>query len=120
MKLIIAALLVMVSKLAYAGYDLHITKKDFWADESGPCISREEWSNYVKTDNEIQRDDKNSIDDFLVSLELEKFPIWYNPELCEIYTKDPSENAINKLVKISKILGAKVQGDDGEIYPLTP
>jgi len=87
MKLIIAALLAMVSQLVYAGYDLHITKKDFWADENGPCISREEWNNYVKTDNQIQHDDKNSIDDFLVSLDLEQFPIWYNPYLCEIYTK---------------------------------
>ncbi len=110
----------MVSQFVYAGYDLHITKKDFWADENGPCISREEWNNYVKTDSQIQRDDKNSTDDFLVSLELEQFPIWYNPDLCEIYTKNPSENAINKLIKISEVLGARVQGDDGESYPLTP
>jgi len=120
MKLIIAALLAMVSQLVYAGYDLHITKKDFWTDENGPCISREEWNNYVKTDNQIQHDDKNSIDDFLVSLDLEQFPIWYNPDLCEIYTKNPSENAINKLIKISEVLDARVQGDDGENYPLTP
>ncbi|MCQ2032291.1 hypothetical protein [Stutzerimonas zhaodongensis] len=76
--------------------------------------------NYVKTDSQIQRDDENSTDDFLVSQELEQFPIWYNPELCEIYTKNPSENAINKLIKISEVLGARVQGDDGESYPLTP
>ena len=120
MKLIFAAFLAMVSQFVYAGYDLHITKKDFWADENGPCISREEWNNYVKTDSQIQRDDKNSTDDFLVSLELEQFPIWYNPDLCEIYTKNPSENAINKLIKISEVLGARVQGDDSESYPLTP
>ena len=120
MKLIIAAFLAMVSQLVYAGYDLHITKKDFWADENGPCISHEEWNNYVKTDNQIQSDDRNSIDDFLVSLELEQFPLRYNLDLCEIYTKNPSENAINKLIETSEVLGARVQGDDGENYPPTP
>ncbi|MDG9925641.1 MULTISPECIES: hypothetical protein [unclassified Pseudomonas] len=120
MKLIFAAFLAMISQFVYAGYDLHITKKDFWADENGPCISREEWSNYVKTDRQVQRDNENSTDDFLVSLELEQFPVWYNPDLCEIYTKAPSKNAINKLIKISEALGARVQGDDGESYPLTP
>lgn len=120
MKLIFAAFLAMVSQFVYAGYDVHITKKDFWADENGPCISHEEWNNYVTTDSQIQRDNKNSTNDFLVRLELEQFPIWYNPYLCEIYTKNPSENAINKFIKISEVLDAKVQGDDGESYPLTP
>ena len=101
------------------GYDLHITKKDFWADENGQCISREDWNNYVKTDNQIQHNTKNSIDDFLVSLEREHFPLWYNPDICEIYTNNPSKKVIDKLIKISEALGARVQGDDGEIYPLT-
>jgi hypothetical protein len=43
-----------------------------------------------------------------------------NPRFGELTTKNPSEAAIKKLIEMSKNLKARVQGDDGETYPLKP
>jgi len=90
-SLLLAALFVSTS--AYAGYDLHITRKMFWADESGPRISLDEWLRYAETDHQIAQDSQNGEEDFLVSLPKETFPIWYRRDLGEIYTKNPSKDA---------------------------
>lgn len=117
---ILAIALLLVSTTAFAGYDLHVTRKEFWANESGPKITFVEWKAYVRSDRQIARDIKNGEEDFLVSLSKETFPVWYNSELGEIYTKNPSKNAIRKFIEIAKKLKAKVQGDDGELYPAKP
>ncbi len=98
------------------GYDLHITRKEFWADETGPAILKKDWDQYVNSDPEISQDTNNTEDDYLVKESGELWPIWWNPDLNEIYTKNPSESAIRKLKQIAEKLNAQVQGDDGEIY----
>lgn len=120
MRLFFALALWIVSSVAIAGYDVHITRKKFWADESGPAISFAEWKSYVRSDREVVHDDHNTEHDFIVRLPSGAFPIWYNPSLGEIYTKNPTEAAIQKLIDISRKLKAKVQGDDGEFYPVKP
>ena len=117
---ILAIALLFVSTAAFAGYDLHVTRKESWADESGPKITFVEWKAYVRSDHQISRDTMNREEDFLVSLPKETFPVWYDVEFGEIYTKNPSKNAIRKLSEIAKKLKAKVQGDDGELYPAKP
>jgi len=98
------------------GYDLHITKKDFWADEEGIVIQKEEWIKYVSSDPDISPDKNNTENDFLVKDGDTDWPIWYDPSLGEIYTKNPSDKAIKKLKIIANELNAKLQGDDGELY----
>ncbi len=112
--------LLTLSTVAFAGYDLHITRKVFWADDAGPNITFEEWQEHLKTDPQIVRDTANGPQDFWVSIGRESFPLWYRPELGELYTKNPSDAAIKKLEDIAHTLDAKVQGDDGEFYPQTP
>lgn len=56
----------------------------------------------------------------MVSVPGESFPLWYNPELGELYTKNPSDEAIAKLHEISHVLDAKLQGDDGEFLDSSP
>lgn len=56
----------------------------------------------------------------MVSVPGESFPLWYNPEPGELYTKNPSDEAITKLHEISHALDAKVQGDDGEFLDSSP
>ena len=115
---ICAFLLLMVSTFsALAGYDIHVTRKPFWADESGPRITFEQWQAYVLTDPQVVKDSANGPEDFMVLISEESFPIWYRSDLGEVYTKDPSEQAIRKLEEIARALGASVQGDDGESYP---
>lgn len=109
--------LALSSGLAHAGYDLHITRKVHWADSDGPQISQAEWQEYVKQDRQVAHDPANSEFDFVVSLPGESFPIWLDPRLGELVTKDPSQRAVVKLIDIARALRARVQGDDGEVYP---
>ena len=111
------AVLALSSGLAHAGYDLHITRKVHWADSNGPAISLAEWQEYAKHDRQVARDPANSEFDFVVSLSGESFPIWLDPKLGELVTKDPSQRAVVKLIDIARALRARVQGDDGELYP---
>ena len=117
MRYALFAVLALSSGLAHAGYDLHITRKVHWADSNGPTISQAEWQEYVKHDVQVARDPAISEFDFVVSLSGESFPIWLDPKLGELVTKDPSQRAVAKLIDIARALRARVQGDDGELYP---
>ncbi|CAG9243417.1 conserved exported hypothetical protein [Paraburkholderia caribensis] len=120
MRTTIALLAFMASSHAWAGYDVHITRKSFWADASGPRITLEQWKAYVRGDPQVVNDPANGPTDFLVTLRGAAFPLWYNVELGELYTKDPTAEAVRKLEDIARAMGAKVQGDDGELYPAQP
>ena len=97
------------------GYDLHITRRAHWS-EKGDDISPNEWLTLVENDPELQLDNSNG----------PYFAVWQGPstKTCywltwtdgQIYTKNPDDLIIGKMLKISRKLGAKVQGDDGEIY----
>ena len=120
MRTIVGLSLVLLSGVALAGYDAHITRKANWFDDAGPRIAFKEWLKYVHTDAQVKRDPLNSKNDFMVTLPGESFPLWFNPDLGEVYTKDPSPKALAKLIEIAKKLRARVQGDDGEFYPPEP
>lgn len=117
MRFLIFLLLFVASNAALAGYDLHITRKNNWADKGGAKITFAEWRSYVQQDKEIQNDSQNSENAFIVSVDGEMFAIWYDPRLGELSTKNPSDAAIEKLKRIATQLKARVQGDDGELYP---
>lgn len=36
------------------GYDVHVTRREFWADEEGSEITLEEWLSYISHDTEIE------------------------------------------------------------------
>jgi hypothetical protein len=38
------------------GYDLHITRKTFWADPDGPHITTEKWLAFIAPDPQLERD----------------------------------------------------------------
>ncbi len=97
------------------GYDLHITRKEFWADEDGPVIPFEEWANHVEADPDIEQDADNGKHDFLYVRHPEgPVPLWWNEG--EVYTKSPDKHTVRKLIEIAQSLGARVLGDDGESY----
>jgi hypothetical protein len=41
-------------------------------------------------------------------------PLWWYRG--EVYTKNPDDHTLNKLIHIAHKLGARVLGDDGELY----
>ncbi|NMV41382.1 hypothetical protein HGR00_26030 [Ralstonia insidiosa] len=120
MRAIVASLAFLASSLAWAGYDVHITRKAFWADTSGERIPLEQWKAYVLVDSQVVNDPANGPTDFLVTVRGATFPLWYNAELGELYTKNPTDEALHKLEDIARAMRAKVQGDDGELYPAQP
>ena len=77
------------------GYDLHITRRSIWSDESGPAISEEEWLAYVGGDGDLRA------------------LTW---DRGDVYVKNPDPRLFSKMVAAAVALGATVQGDDGESY----
>ncbi|ETR65170.1 MAG: hypothetical protein OMM_14698 [Candidatus Magnetoglobus multicellularis str. Araruama] len=100
------------------GYDLHITRKEDWADEEdSQSISIDEWNKYIENDSEVVPDPENpGGSDFLYLRKAGDWPLWFNSDLGEVYTKNPEVDVIAKMVRISSALKAKVCGDDGEFY----
>jgi hypothetical protein len=102
------------------GYDLHITRKEYWASPEGPVIPLSEWTAYVATDPEIVQDwDNDGPENTRFISHPDQWPIWWS-ERGEIYTKNPDPLVIAKLVQIAKRLDARVVGDNDEIYGLDP
>lgn len=77
MRTLISVLLLGISTFAFAGYDLHISRKVFWADELGPEITLKEWQEHLRIDPQ----------DFMVSIAGESFPLWYRSDIGELFTK---------------------------------
>ena len=98
------------------GYELHITRRDFYADPNGPAITLEEWMAYVASDPELRLAPEYGKHTVLMTLP-SKYPDpwleWF--EGC-IDTKNPDKPIVAKMIQIAQKLGACVQGDDGELY----
>ena len=97
------------------GYDLHITRKEEWS-EDGLNITIDEWLSMVENDPELSIDERNG----------PCFAMWKPLHSCgeywldwfegNIYTKNPDQVVICKMIEIAHLFDARVQGDDGEIY----
>jgi hypothetical protein len=97
------------------GYDIHITRADFWANSEGREISLNEWRRYLDSDPDIVPDPHNGPTDFLfVKHPTSPAPLWWRKG--EVYSKNPDEPTIQKMIEIAEALGTAVQGDDGESY----
>ena len=114
------------------GYELHIVRQvDYDDEEEESDISLHEWLEYVSTDKELEL--KNGYTLNIPGVESN----WQNsPGFCEwsihkredasipwfdygsgcISSKFPDDKMIEKMIKISKVLKARVRGDDYEYY----
>ncbi len=97
------------------GYDLHITRQVYWAGKDGPEIAPDEWLAIVRADPELTLRGLNG-PYYADWSGPGKYPCWLDFDGGCVYTKYPTDEMIEKMVQISKLLGAKVQGDDGEVY----
>lgn len=118
---------------AVAGYDLHITRKKSWSDEKGPAITLREWKVLVAADPEMRLDgyaEAETKSGEKLRLESEglavwvKYPghgkdgnmAWFDWRRGSIAVKNPDKEIRRKMYQIAKKLGAKVQGDEDEVY----
>jgi hypothetical protein len=109
--------MALVSGMADAGYDAHVTRRANWASHTGSRISLAEWRAYVATDKQIKPAPHNSKNDFLIELPGEEVFLLYDPDRGELRVTDPSPQTLEKLIQIARGLHARVQGDEGEFYP---
>jgi hypothetical protein len=98
------------------GYELHITRAKFWAENEGQEITAAEWLRLIDEDAELTKDENNG------PLFAEWSPTsfrdspWFDWSDGNIYTKNPDRKTLAKMLQIADLLGATVQGDEGEIY----
>ena len=101
-------------------YDLHITRKNDWADRKGPRISLAEWFALVRADPEMRLDayepENLSVWTEYAQTHEAGTKAWFLYSNGEISVKNPNEDIIRKMRAIAHALSAKVQGDDGETY----
>ena len=95
------------------GYDLHITRKANWTDDDGDTITPAEWLSVLDSDPELSRATDTGNDT--------PAGAWNGDPLFQfddgqITCKNADKAIIRKMVHIAERLGARVQGDDGEIY----
>lgn len=103
------------------GYEFHITRREFYADEHGPGISSDEWLALVEADEELELAVENGpyFARFLGDCRYGRGMGWFDWQDGCVSTKNPDEAIVAKMLKLARALDAKVQGDDGEIY-VTP
>lgn len=98
------------------GYDLHITRADFWAENVGQEITADEWTALVDSDATLTFNPQNG--PYFADLESRSgsSPGWLNWSEGDIFAKNPDRETLRKMLEIAVLLEASVQGDDGECY----
>lgn len=97
------------------GYDLYITRKEFHASNEGVVITPDEWLAVIQNDPELTVNDLNH-PYFAYWTGPGQYPCWLDYINGDLYSKNPTDEMVDKMVQIAKRLGARVQGDDGEEY----
>jgi hypothetical protein len=96
------------------GYDIHITRREYWSANEGEPITLAEWLAYVEQDPELTLLDNIDYDVDWEGADGRCGSLFYAPYgslKCKY-----NEQIIDKMVQIASDLGAKVMGDDDEIY----
>ncbi len=101
------------------GYDVHITRADDWTENQGKEITAEEWLAIVNADSDLIPLPENG-KYFVIWRGATKYPeTWFDWFAGNINTKAPDKATLGKMLQMARLLGAKVQGDEGEIYDET-
>lgn len=95
-------------------YDIHITRAEFWAENRNAKIRLEEWINVAKGDARLEHRGDNVFAAVGFGSTGEDVPIlWYAGD---VYSENPNQAVVRLMEDLAQRLGARVQGDDGEIY----
>lgn len=116
------------------GYDIHITRQENWFDQNNTKkISLDEWTAYVGNDPEMRLDnfaEATTSSEEIIQIENNGLAVWtgysgnglnnnfacFNYNNGNIICKNPDDEILSKMLNIAQQLGAKVQGDEGELY----
>src|SRR4030095_16791199 len=96
------------------GYDVHITRMHSWYAEGEPAITRQQWQSVLTDDPDLERIDENDTAQMLdPSRHVARFFCYANGQ---ISVKKPNKPVLMKMLAIADKLGARVIGDDDEVY----
>lgn len=115
------------------GYDIHITRKDFWAnDDHRLDITLDEWKNFIETQHDLKLTNlavASLPNGTTLQLKKEGITVWtgysqghkygevyFNYSHGTISVKNPDDEILKYMCDIAIKLNSKVQGDDGETY----
>ncbi len=116
------------------GYNLYVTRKEFWSDPEGPEIAQSEWLAHVETDAEMRLDGEARADlpgggtlavedpslavwnDYSGNQPKGGNMAWFHWFEGNVIVKNPDAEMIGKMVRIARALDAKVHGEDDEQY----
>lgn len=121
------------ANIANMGYDLHITRATLWIDSDAAPITLEEWLEYLDSDPEMRLDgfaEAHLPDGTTLRAESPGLAVWtawsaherdgnmawFDHRRGRIVVKNPDDEIVGKMFAIAERLGARVQGDEGEIY----
>ena len=91
-------------------YTIHITKKNDWTDEE-PKITQEEW-NTLMTNGVLELVDDKKYD----AWDAKRDNLYFSFSKGNIDCNPREEKDIQTIKKIASVIGANVQGDEGELY----
>jgi hypothetical protein len=101
------------------GYQVHITRAKHWAQNNGVEIPASEWHELVSGDPELRLAASNGPHFAIWNASAGQIIGWLDWNNGNITTKSPDEQLLAKMIEIAERLGARVQGDDGELYGVT-
>lgn len=98
------------------GYDFHITRAKNWASNEGNRITAQEWLEVINEDPELIPSPEHG-EYFVIWRGTTQYPeTWFDWQDGNIGTKNPDKATLRKLSRIAQRLGAKIEGDEGEIW----
>lgn len=115
------------------GYDVHITRRENWFDESGPGIDIAEWKALVQSDPDMRLDGSAEAalkDGSVLRVDGDGLTVWtaypgngvsgnmawFDFRQGNVVVKNPDGAILGKLWQLAQSLDAKVQGDECEVY----
>ena len=108
------------------GYDVYITRAESWLDSKDSPISDAEWRALVAADPTLRINTRDYADRETEDGSIERqHPVEWSGSKDEnclwfqdgaIVCKNPSRQWISKMVEFAKKLGARVVGEEDEVY----
>jgi len=98
-------------------YYLFITRKGLCYMPVGPVITADEWLAYVATDSQLKLIPGRKTHEVTVDIpSLRPINLSWSSHSGAVYTDRPDVAMLAKMLQIASALGAKVQGEQGEVY----
>lgn len=107
-------------------YDLHITRQEIHFHRKDEFeISEKDWNSLLESHPELEPVDsikENGMELTLNNTKIAKWTtstgknVWFKFYKGNITVVGPDDETVKKMKEIASVIGAKVQGDDGEFY----